>query len=332
MEIIAAFIIIALVLFSGLFSGLTLGLLGLDKSDLERKIKAGNKNAKKVYSVRKDGNLLLCTLLLGNVLVNSILSVFLGQISTGVVAVVVSTGLIVIFGEILPQAGVSRYALLIGSKTVWIVKFFRFILFPVCFPIAKTLDWMLGEEMPTIWSRRELEEIIKTHEDSKDSAIDADEERIIIGALNFSNKKVREVMTPSTVTFMIEANRYLSKTLMREIKKNGFTRIPVYEERYDNIKGILYTKDLIGLNKKVKTSKVARNKNILEVDIEDNLDDLLNKFIKKKTHIALVFDEFGTFQGIITLEDVLEEILQREIVDEADSYSDMRKVARDMNK
>lgn len=186
--------------------------------------------------------------------------------------------------------------------------------------------------MPTIWSRRELEEIIKTHEDSKDSAIDADEERIILGALNFSNKKVKEVMTPSTVTFMINGNKLMTKTLMAEIKKKGFTRIPIYKDRMDNIVGILYAKDLIGLNKKVKAANIARKKSILETDAEDNLDNILNKFIKKRTHISLVFDEFGTFQGIITLEDILEEILQKEIIDEADSHSDMRKVARDMNK
>ena len=162
MDGVTILVIIGLVILSGLFSGLTLGLLGLDKSDLERKIKAGNKNAKKIYHIRKRGNLLLCTLLLGNVLVNSILAVFMGELSTGVIAVVVSTGLIVIFGEILPQATISRYALVVGAKTVWIVHIFRVLLFPVCFPIAKFLDWILGEEMPTIWSRRELEEIITT--------------------------------------------------------------------------------------------------------------------------------------------------------------------------
>jgi len=328
MEISTLLIVIGLVVLSGLFSGLTLGLLGLDKADLERKIKAGNKKAKKVYSIRKNGNLLLCTLLLGNVLVNSILSVFLGRMSTGVMAVVVSTGLIVIFGEILPQATVSRYALIIGAKTVWVVHIFRVLLFPVCFPIAKALDLLLGEEMPTIWSRRELEEIIKTHEDSKQSNINANDEKIILGALNFSTKKIKEVMTPGAVTFMLEDKTILNHKILGEIKKEGFTRIPVFKGRRSRIMGVIYVKDLVGFNMNSKASTVARKKNILEVSPEENLDVLLNRFIKNKIHLAVVFDEFKNFQGIVTLEDVIEDILQREIVDEHDSHIDMRKVAK----
>jgi len=125
------FIILVLILFSALFSGLTIGLLGLDKSELEIKMKTGDKNAVKIYSVRKNGNLLLVTLLLGNVLVNSILSVYLGNLFTGVIAVLVSTALIVIFGEILPQAIFYRHAMKFGVYFVPLVKLFQIILFPI---------------------------------------------------------------------------------------------------------------------------------------------------------------------------------------------------------
>ena len=331
MELISILLIIVLVLLSGLFSGLTLGLLGLDKTDLERKIKTGGKDAKaakKVYSVRKKGNLLLCTLLLGNVLVNSILAVFLGQLSTGVMAVVFSTALIVIFGEILPQATISRYALVVGAKTVWLVKIFRIILFPICVPIAFFLDWMLGNEMPTIWSRRELEEIVKSHGGSKDSDIDADEERIISGALNFSNKKVDEVMTPRSVAFMLEEKEVLDQKLLNKIKKNGFTRVPVYRGEKDKVVGILFVRDLIGLKLEKKVKAVCKKNNFLKVAVEDNLDYVLNRFLTKKIHLASVFDKFNVLQGIISLEDVLEEIIKKEIVDESDVAVDLRRVAR----
>jgi metal transporter CNNM len=124
-------IIFILILFSALFSGLTIGLLGLDKSELERKIKIGDKFALKIYSVRKNGNLLLVTLLLGNVLVNSILSIFLGDMFSGLVAVIASTALIVIFGEILPQAIFYRYAMKVGYYFVPLVKIFQIIFFPL---------------------------------------------------------------------------------------------------------------------------------------------------------------------------------------------------------
>jgi metal transporter CNNM len=124
-------IILILILFSALFSGLTIGLLGLDKSELEIKMKTGDKRAVKIYSVRKNGNLLLVTLLLGNVLVNSILSVYLGDMFSGLIAVLASTALIVIFGEILPQAIFYRHAMSVGVYFVPIVKIFQFLLFPV---------------------------------------------------------------------------------------------------------------------------------------------------------------------------------------------------------
>ena len=149
-------IVIILVLLSGLFSGLTLGLLSLDKNELKRKISLGNKQAKKVYTVRKKGNLLLCTLLLGNVAVNSTLAIFLGNIASGVIAGLIATGLIVIFGEIIPQATFARYALAVGARTAWLVKIFIIILFPICWPIAWVLDKTLGEEMPTVYSKKEL--------------------------------------------------------------------------------------------------------------------------------------------------------------------------------
>jgi len=109
-------IVVFLVLFSALFSGLTLGFFSLNKDDLERKAELGDKQAKKVYKIRKNGNLLLCTLLIGNVAVNSTLSIFLGSLASGFMAGLIATALIVVFGEIIPQAAFSRYALTLGAQ------------------------------------------------------------------------------------------------------------------------------------------------------------------------------------------------------------------------
>jgi metal transporter CNNM len=109
-------IITVLIFFSALFSGLTLGLMGLDKYELKRKVELGNADAQKVYPLRKQGNLLLTTLLVGNVAVNAALSIFLGSIASGLVAGVVATVLIVIFGEIIPQSVFSRFALKLGAR------------------------------------------------------------------------------------------------------------------------------------------------------------------------------------------------------------------------
>jgi len=321
-------IIISLVILSGLFSGLTLGLLSLDKNELERKISLGNKDAKRVYAVRKRGNLLLCTLLLGNVAVNSTLSIFLGNISSGVVAGLIATSLIVVFGEIIPQAAFSRYALSVGAKMSWLVKVFIFLMFPIAWPISIALDKALGDEMPSIYSKKELIEIVKEHRVAVESAVDADEEKIIEGALSYSNKTAEQVMTPRTVVYALEIDSVLDKKLLEEIKEEGFTRIPVFKETIDDVVGLLYVKDLINIKLGIKVKNLYKKDSALIVSEHEKLDDLLNKFIKSKMHLAFVKNEYNGTEGVVTLEDIIEEIIKREIVDETDKTADLQKEAR----
>ncbi|MBK5251869.1 MAG: HlyC/CorC family transporter [Peptostreptococcaceae bacterium] len=327
-------IVIMLLLLSAIFSGLTIGLFSLNVSELKRKIRLGDKKAQKVYRVRKNGNLLLCTLLTGNVAVNSTMAIFLGSIATGVVAGLVSTGLILIFGEILPQAVFSRNALKIGAKTAWLVQGMIYIFSPVCYPLSIMLDLMLGKELPTIWSKSELGEIIKEHEDSPDSNIDEDEERIILGALSFSEKKAIDVMTPRTVSYLLEAGRIIDDDLLEEIISKGFSRIPVYEGTDENIIGILYVKKLVGFckGKGFTVGDVCEKRGVIFTDRDTRLDNLLNVFIHSRSHMALVYGEYGMFNGIVTLEDIVEEILKVEIVDEQDRTEDMQKLALSKHK
>jgi metal transporter CNNM len=301
-----------------MFSGLNLGLLSLDKSELKRKISLGDKNAKKVYSVRKNGNLLLCTLLLGNVGVNSTLAIFLGNITTGIVAGFVATGLIVVFGEIIPQATFSRYALELGAKTTHIVKFFIIILFPVCWPIATILDKILGKEIPTIYSKKELIKIVEEHEDIEGSEIDADEKRIVKGALSFSDKTTAEIMTHKNFVYALEVNIPLTKVILETIKQEGYTRIPIYRQSIDNTIGILYTKDLINIKEDTKIEDIYKQEKILMISKDLKLDKLLRMFIESKTHMAFVRGENNRLDGVVTLEDVIEEIINQEIHDESD--------------
>lgn len=318
----------ALVLLSGLFSGLTLGLLSLNLTELKRKINIGDKNAEIIYPVRKRGNLLLCTLLLGNVAVNTALSIFLGSITSGIIAGITATSLIVIFGEIIPQAFCSRYAMIVGAKTIWLVKIFILILYPVAFPLSLILNKILGNELPTIWSKNELREIIKFHENSKDSEIDADEERIMLGALSYSSKTAKDIMTPRTIMFTLEIDSTLDKKTIQGIKRHGFTRIPVYKKQIDNIIGILNVKDILGLEPGAKTANVYRQNGITYVPETKKLDELMNELLKSRNHLAFVKDEFGSLLGIVTLEDIIEEVLKVEIVDETDNVTDLRKEAR----
>lgn len=314
---------IFLVALSGIFSGLTLGLFSLDPDELERKITLGGDDArlaKKIYPVRKDGNLLLCTLLLGNVAVNSTLSIFLGNITSGLMGGILATSLIVIFGEIVPQAAFSRYALQVGAATAWLVKFFMVLLYPACKPIAMCLDKALGAEMPTIYSKKELALILQEHQKSEDSAIDADDATIAIGALTYSEKAVGDVMTAADAVVGLEDDTPIDKARLEEIKRGANTRLPVWDETKDNLIGVLHVKSLIGISGDdgLTVKELATKKKYLIFTTDMKLDVALKKYLEAGHDFAIVNDANGKFAGIITMEDILEQIIQQEILDDDD--------------
>lgn len=311
-------------LLSGLFSGLTLGLLSLDTQSLARRAKHGDKNAKTILTVRQNGNLLLTTLLLGNVAVNTTLSIFLGSLASGLVAGITATTLIVLFGEIIPQAVISRYAIWFGAKTIWFTKIAIVLAYPIALPISKILTHFLGSELPTTYSKSEIMEIISEHEDSEYSPIDADEERIIHGALQFSHMRVREVMTPFEKVISFDQNQKLNDDFYEKVNESGFSRLPIYNGNPANITGILYVKDLIIEDEDISIAETeeAFDKRFLTVKSSGLLDTVLTKMLKTRQHIAIVRDTEKKYVGVISMEDIFEEIIQQEIEDEDDDEAD----------
>ncbi len=235
-----------------------------------------------IYSVRKNGNLLLATLILGNVIVNTTLSIYLGSLASGLVAGITATALIVVLGEIVPQAVVSRHAMWFGSKTIWFTKFMIVLMYPIAWPIAITLNKFLGSELPTTYSKRELMDIISEHEDSEHSPIDKDEERIMHGALKFSHRRVREVMTPADKVVMYDENQKLSEVFFTDVNENGYSRLPVYSGNRNNIKGILYVKDLIIEDDDIAINQTeeAFDTKYMIVGSSELLDAVLGKMLK----------------------------------------------------
>ncbi|CAG2063823.1 unnamed protein product, partial [Timema podura] len=157
-------IILMCLAFSALFSGLNLGLMSMDQTDLKVISNTGSETerryARAIMPVRKKGNYLLCSILLGNVLVNSSLTIIMDDITSGLVAVIGSTLAIVIFGEITPQAICSRHGLAIGANTIIITKIVMGITFPLAYPISLFLDFMLGAELGNIYTRERLKELV----------------------------------------------------------------------------------------------------------------------------------------------------------------------------
>jgi metal transporter CNNM len=308
-----------LVTLSALFSGLTLGLLSLDTQSLRRRAKHGDKDAATIYPIRKRGNLLLTTLLLGNVIVNTTLSIFLGSIASGVLAGLIATGLIVIFGEIVPQAVISRHALWFGSRTIWFTRIAVVLAFPVAYPIAKTLDYFLGSDIPTVYSKKELMDIISEHEESEHSTIDEDEERIMHGALQFSHLSVRDVMTPADEVISFDENQRLNNEFYERVYEYGFSRLPIYSGDPENIIGVMYVKDLLVEDENISIRETeAFDRKYLLIRASEMLDSVLARMLKSRQHLAIVHNQNKHFVGVITLEDIIEEIIQQEIADEDD--------------
>ncbi|XP_076464792.1 unextended protein-like [Babylonia areolata] len=340
-------LLLLLLFLSGLFSGLNLGLMALDKTELQIIEKCGSETEKKyakvIVPLRKRGNFLLCTLLLGNVMVNSTATIFIDNLSNGVVAVVASTICIVIFGEIIPQAVCSRHGLAVGANTHLITRFFMIITFPVSFPISLLLDRILGEEMGQVYNKEKLQELIRMTADYK--VLEKDEANIIAGALQLASKRVENVMTKMEDVYMLNMDTVLDFELMSEILKSGYTRVPVYDSDTTNIVNILNTKDLALIDPDdstpVRTVCNFYDHRPLYVDHDMKLDNMLQDFLQGASHMAIVqelqnkgdSDPYYKNIGVITLEDVIEEIIQSEIVDETDKMTDNRKkMPREVNR
>ena len=288
-------LIVVLLICSGLFSGLNLGLMSLDKTELKILVNSGTPReksyAKIVGSVRKHGNYLLCTILLGNVLVNNTLAIFLDDLTgSGMIAIVASTGFIVIFGEIVPQAICSRYGLAIGARTIWFTRVFMVATFPLSFPISKLLDCILGEEIGSVYNRERLRELLIVTQENID--LIKDEVNIIAGALELSKKTVKDIMTELDDVYMLSEKAVLDFETVSEIMKTGYTRIPVYEKEKNNIVAILNIKDLAFVDPDDRTPLTTVNKfynHPLHFVYEDTkLDAILSEFKKGKTFICIL--------------------------------------------
>ncbi|KAM9311216.1 metal transporter CNNM4 [Gastrophryne carolinensis] len=338
-----AIIIAVLLILSGIFSGLNLGLMALDPMELRVVQRCGSdrerRYAAKIEPVRRQGNYLLCSLLLGNVLVNTTLTTLLDElIGSGLAAVAASTMGIVVLGEIVPQSLCSRHGLAVGANTLWLTRIFMFLTFPVAYPISRLLDCILGQEIGTVYNREKLLEMLKVTEPY--SGLVREEMNIIQGALELRTKTVEDVMTKVEDCFMLPSDAVLDFSTMSSIMESGYTRIPVYENEHSNIVDILYVKDLAFVDPDDCTTlnTITRfySHPVHFVFSDTKLDAVLEEFKKGKSHLAIVQkvnsegegDPFYEVMGLVTLEDVIEEIIKSEILDESDLYTDNRSKKR----
>ncbi|KAI1796383.1 hypothetical protein LXA43DRAFT_937264 [Ganoderma leucocontextum] len=235
--IVFAVLIPVLVLLSGLFAGLTLGYMSLDETQLHVLSISGTpkqrKYAEKILPIRKNGHLLLITLLLANMIVNESLPIISEPaLGNGVISVVVSTVLIVIFSEIIPQSLCTRYGLAIGAQMAWFVRILIFTIGIVSWPVAKFMEFILGPHHGIMYRRAELKELIALHSATGQLGGDLQSDTVtIIGAtLDLQEKVVRQAMTPLDKVFMLSINSKLDFDTMKRIGDTGHSRVPVYVE------------------------------------------------------------------------------------------------------
>ncbi|KAG6841651.1 hypothetical protein C0991_008636 [Blastosporella zonata] len=301
-----------LVLLSGVFAGLTLGYMSLDETQLSVLSISGTTKqreyANKIKPIRENGHLLLVTLLLANMIVNETLPIITEPVlGGGTQSVVVSTVLIIIFSEIIPQSLFTRHGLYLGAKMATFTRCLIILLGVVSWPVAKLLEWVLGPHHGIIYRRGELKELIAMHSTNSPLGGDLKIDTVtIIGAtLDLQEKVVKQAMTPIKDVFMLSIEAKLDYDLLKKIVQTGHSRVPVYEEvdvpisttgtlsnhtqKMKKILGILLVKQCVLLDPKDATPlrKIPLNK-VPFVPNNEPLLGILDKFQEGGSHMAIV--------------------------------------------
>lgn len=333
--------IIVLLLLSGLISASEVAFFSLTKVDIDKAINTKSAKAILVAKLLEQPRKLLATILISNNFINIAIVIlshlfvehYFGSLKITldfilftvdlkiIVELIAITFVILLFGEVLPKIYANKNAMQFASKTVYIISFlkraFLFLSIPLT-GLTNLIEHKLRKKSTDI----SVEKLSKALELTKENA-SKEERKILKGIVNFGNTEARQIMIPRMDVFALSKDEKYQEVL-KKVVENGYSRIPVYDDTIDTIKGILYAKDLLPyLNETdFKWTKLLRES--FYVPENKKLDDLLKEFQSKKIHLAVVVDEYGGTSGILSLEDIIEQIVG-EISDEYDqdetSYS-----------
>ncbi len=320
--------LIAMIGLSGYFSGLEVALVSIRLSKIEQMVKDKVKGAVSLHKLKSNPSRMMSSVNLGNNLASIAATALATDLSLKLfgddglaIAIGIMTFLILIFGEITPKTYCNANAAKVAVKNSRILLIFSYALFPIVWIfeiITKGMIKLTGSsDMPPGLTEDEIKEIVK--QGYKDKAIEKQESELVHGALNFDDIVIRSVMTPRTKMFKLNSKMMLFEALP-EINKSGFSRIPVFAENTDQIVGIIHVRDVLkkleGDEKIISLEQIMREP--VFVSQEKRVSDLLKEMQGRRTHMAIVLDEFGGVEGCVTLEDLLEEIVG-EIQDETDT-------------
>ena len=313
-----------LLLMSALVSGSEVAFFSLTPRELQQMRAKPDARDSAILSLLDDVDSLLATILVANNLVNiciviltsniiDTLYVFNNATFEFILKSVLVTFLLLLFGEILPKVFSQSVPLRFARLVVYPIKVFRFITYPLAYMLVRT-----GGRLSRLASRNteiSIEELADAVDLARGSS--PQEHQMLSGIVNFVNTEVEEIMRPRIDITAVDL-KWSYEQVKRVIIESGYSRIPVYDEDLDNIKGALYVKDLlphINCGDEFGWQQLLRK--IYFVPKHKKIDDLLRDFQENKTHVAIVVDEYGATQGLVSLEDILEEVVG-EISDESD--------------
>ena len=322
----AVLAVMLLLMCSALISGSEVAFFSISKSDLKKQEEKQPSAVKRVRKLLSKPRLLLSTILIINNLVNVSIIVLTYFIIhqylnvpakwTFLIEVVLVTILLLLFGEIIPKIYASQNSFRLASLLSKPMLLFQKIFQPISMPLVASSDY-IEKRLKNKSLDTSLEEITEAIDLTAGSNTKQEDIDILKGIVQFSNISARQIMTSRVDMTAVENTTPLSE-LLEIIKVSGYSRIPVYKENLDQILGILHVKDLL---KYLNKADSFQWQNLLRggffVPETKKIDDLLRNFQAKRTHLAIVVDEYGGTSGIITLEDVMEEIIG-EIQDEFD--------------
>ncbi|WP_299337529.1 gliding motility-associated protein GldE [uncultured Psychroserpens sp.] len=320
-------LLFVLLLCSALISGAEVAFFSLTKSDLNTGLDDNPKKFNIISKLLGRPKKLLATILVANNFINIgivILFAYLGETLFNSVElswvrflleVVVITFLILLFGEIVPKIYASRNRIQFSTFMAIPLKVLDVIFSPISSPmrhLTLTIHNKLGRQK----SNLSVDQLSQALELTSDSDTTDEEHKILQGIVSFGNTDTKQVMRPRMDIFALSEELEYAE-IIPEVIKNGYSRIPVYKDSIDNVTGILYIKDLLPHIERKQFDWTALLREPFFVPENKKLDDLMVEFQDKKVHLAIVVDEYGGTSGVISLEDVIEEIVG-DISDEFD--------------
>lgn len=325
-------LLIILLILSGFFSGTEMAYIVSSKLKIEIKARKKNPAALSAHYFNSHPQTFFSTVLIGNNVVNVALSslsaVFLSAIFglSNLSILLISSFFLLLFGELLPKYFASEIADKTFLITALPLRIFSFLIFPFV-KAASTISEKLtqftsieADAMSHLFDKEEIKELVK--ESRKAGVVDKKESDIIEKVIELGEQRVHETMTPRTEIIGVEINQTIKEALTIFID-SGFSKLPVYEDNLDNIKGIILAKDIFKSPQSLKS--IIREVSFMPETKKSF--DVMNEFLDKKISIAIVIDEFGGTAGIVTMEDILEELFG-EIKDEFDVDEDIcRRIA-----